>query len=205
MTATKKDDKGIATGEDIPRGTTLTSYLSSVESEVARLEEAIRVLPRVTPGGSSECPFARDLYARKEELEASVAYSVTSMNKFLRALQVEITRCERNRNRITGDRQRLRTDPAIRAYETAEDEALVEYQSALLDRDQILLVLPRAEAALSVARTRKHPDVRGPRKRPGAIAGFSGPSVSGSGSQGGSTGLSGEVSDLISMGPIARS
>jgi len=126
------------------------------------------------------------------------------MNKFLRALQVEITRCERNRNRITGDRQRLRTDPAIRAYETAEDEALVEYQSALLDRDQILLVLPRAEAALSVARTRKHPDVQEQRQQPRAIAGSSRPSVSGSRSQGGSTGLSGEVSDLISMGPIAR-
>jgi len=77
MTTTRENGKDIPTGEVIPRGTTLTSYLGSVESEVARLEEAIRVLPRVTPGGSSECPFARDLYARKEELEASVAYSVT--------------------------------------------------------------------------------------------------------------------------------
>jgi len=202
--AASKRGNGTFADEEALRGTSLTSYLSSVESEVARLEQAIRVLPRVTPGGSSDCPFARDLYARKEELEASVAYSVTRINRFLRALQAEIARCERNLHRITGDRRRLRTPQASDAYGAAEDAQLLEYQSAVNDRDQIMLVLPRAEAALAVARTKRHPDVQGPRPGPRAPAGSVGLPAGGLATPGSSAGLSGEIADLVSMGRTAR-
>ena len=74
--AVSEADKGAPLARNVPRGQALKDYLQGVENEVALLQRAVESLPRVDSKGHSDCPFAEDLYARKDELEANVGRAV---------------------------------------------------------------------------------------------------------------------------------
>ena len=141
----------------VPRGPALKAYLESVENEVALLQRAVETLPRVDANGRSECPFAEDLYARKDELEANVGRAVVILQEFQAGLEQEVERCQRNLSRIRGDEGDLSTDVAIAKYDLAADKQQEEWERAMFDRNAVNMVLPRAVAVLEVARSKKYP------------------------------------------------
>lgn len=63
----------------------------------ATLSKKLSVLPRVEKDGSSECPFAEDLYAAKEEAEEDLVCKLDMARRILPALQKLI---ERHRNNL---------------------------------------------------------------------------------------------------------
>ena len=199
-------DQGAGPDRNVLRGQELRAYLDSVLRTVEQLEGAVQSLPRVDDMGSSECPFAEDLYAQKEELEAALGQDVAMLHGYLAALQDEVARCEKNLERIRTDAGSLTVPEALDAYRTAEDAQNDEYYQAVTDRDAIVLVLPRAEAALQVSRSRKYPGDKPPCRQtpvPGSQpeGGSAGPFVPDANTD---PGFNRELDSVLSIGQLTR-
>ena len=78
---------------DVPRGRPLRDELKSISGHIKELESAL-ALPEVNEDGSSECPFAEDLYAKKEALEEQVTHYLEKLMHYDKALDNEIKRCQ---------------------------------------------------------------------------------------------------------------
>ena len=55
--------------DHVPRGAELRSLLNYILQLIAELESAMTSLPHVAKDGSSDCPFAGELYAKRLNLE----------------------------------------------------------------------------------------------------------------------------------------
>ena len=182
---------------DIPRGAALKSYLSQVTSDVQQLESAIQSLPRVDEKGSSECPFAEDLFAQKEELEAKLSNAAPTLRAYLAALEREVSRCQGNLGKIRAGAGQVATAGVVDALDSAAKAAEDAAYQATTDRDDILLVLPRVEAALRISRTRKYPG-----KQPERTLFPRGAAPPGRSSDGSGSVLGRELEDVLSLGPL---
>ena len=200
----QNQDRGMV--PKVPRGQELRIYLATVLHNVEQLERAVQSLPRVNTKGSSECPFAEDLYAQKEELESAVGRDVAMLGGYLAALQEDVARCENNLQRIRTDAGNLTVPEALDAYGTAENTQNDEYYQAVTDRDSIVLVLPRAESALLVSRHRKYPGDRPPRRQtpaslPQSHGGAAGPLPSDAPP---ASRLDPELDSVLAIGPLTQ-
>lgn len=180
---------------EVPRGAELRRVLAAICNDVNQLEQAINSLPAVDKNGGSECPFAAELYARKEALEEKVSHWVEELNRFLGFLENEIKRCKKNLETIGADASRLHLTETKQEYANAEFEQLSQYRSAVQDRDAVYITLMKARAVLKVSRTRKFPG-GAPSVNDGAF-GTNSPER-GVSSQGN---LGSEVEGLLSLGP----
>ncbi len=200
-------DESSSPAADIPRGKELRRYLAQVTASVGQLESILQSLPRVEANGRSECPFAEDLYAQKEELETQVSRAVAMLQGYLSALEKEVERCERNLDQIGRDSTKLNVPAALDAYNTAEQAQRDEYYQAVTDRDAVVLVLSRANGVLQVSRSRKYPgkiperDPFGVPPKPLVPPTPGGPQPVGPGGPS----LGGDAGDLFDMGPLSRS
>lgn len=142
--------------------------VSQVETLIKELESAW-ALPLVDEDGSSECPFAEDLYARKEEAEAKLIDGVRMLEGYLPLLDKEISRCRSNLDRIRSDSQLLNRPEAQDSYGDAQKEQHLQYRMALAHRQQVEFVLQKAQIVLERAGGKKFPG-REP-QRSGPMAG----------------------------------
>ena len=78
------------------RDSELQSILDRDKKLIDELEQAMTVLPHVEEDGSSECPFAGELYAKKEELEQQVKDVVKHLQGYDADLTREIRRLKGN-------------------------------------------------------------------------------------------------------------
>ena len=138
------------------------------ESRVRELIEATKVLPRVDEEGSSECPFAKDLYAKKEEKREMVAQVLAQLPDNLNRVNNEIERCEANRSRIASDGQSLHGDAVRDHYDEADNTLTLERERLITLRRRIQQVIETAQKALATADSKRFPrtDPRAPDDEP---------------------------------------
>ena len=87
--------------------------MARFDSEIVdQLDSTMTKLPYVDENGSSECPWAEDLYAQKEELEAELTFEVEKLRYYMPELEKRVSRCEKNLQRIEADSARLNTEQA---------------------------------------------------------------------------------------------
>ena len=137
--------------------------INQVESQIKNLDSKTSILPRVDEDGSSECPFAEDLYAQKEEAEQELINGIRVLEGFLPVLEREIARCRNNLNRIRADASGLNRQEAKNGYSQAENQQKYQYQKFVEDRKNVLFVLKKANLVLEIARSKKYPG-RQPRR-----------------------------------------
>ena len=159
--------------ERVPRGGELRSELSSISNLIEQLESAMNSLPHVEKNGGSECPFAEDWYAKKEELEKKIAFEVGRISQYLVFLEKEVQRCKGNLAKISSDATRLHHEETKDRYSDAQLKQERECRLAIQDRDAVFVVLQKAEAVLKVSRTRKFPG-REPQRDPFSPPAFPG-------------------------------
>jgi chromosome segregation ATPase len=184
----------------IPRGADLRRELVNKTNHTQNLESAVTSLPHIDEQGRSECPFAETLYAQKEEHEAKVTKDVNQMIRYRRALEHEVARCQHNLARIQADSARLNHDKPRAAYSEAAEAAERACRAAIEDRDAVSVALARASAVLEVSRRRKFPG-REPQRQQAFPAAGPG-AAQGPGARIPSGGLGGELSGLLSIGPL---
>ena len=190
------------TGKFIFRGGDLRWLLEKIKRLVDDLEQAMTVLPHVEEDGSSECHFADELYAKKEELEKQVKDAVQRMQDYDADLAREDRRLRTNQTQIQADGSRLQLPQTQDCYGKAESQTEKQCRELAQDRDAIAVVMSRALGVLQVSQRRKMPG-REPRERfPVAVPR---PGPAGSQSAGpGPEPLGKDLGGLLEMGPLGR-
>ena len=154
----------------------LRRRINEVEKQAKELDGKT-ALPRVEADGSSECPFAENLYAQKEEAEEKLIQSVHLLEECLPMLDREISRCRSNWDRIRVDSQQLHGPEARNGYTASEQEQMHQYNTLVEDRKQIPHVLKKAGLVLEMAQGIKFPGGKPQRRGPvGAAPIAAGPS-----------------------------
>ncbi len=183
------------------RGQPLRNELAGVSGRIEELTKAM-ALPEVAEDGSSECPWAQSLYAKKEELEKQVGREVERLTRYVPVLEQEIQRQKRNLQQIQTDSGKLSLPETTQRYSEAARAQRSQLQSAIDDKDAIAIVLAKAQAVLDVSRTRTLPR-KIAREPQSSGAGPLGPGES-TGIQAPPAPWGDELDGLVSLGPLGR-
>jgi len=186
------------TDTGVPRGAELRRVLAGITEHIEQLDRAMSSLPHVNKEGGSECGFAEDLFAQKEELEKQVIEDVNRLMGYMRAIDHDIARCRNNLSRIQADSAKLNRDEARDCYSRAQEAAERELREAVQDKDAISIVLARATAVLKVSQARKFPGREPQRQLPPAGPG----APEGPGPRTPAAGIGRELDGLLSIGPL---
>ena len=204
----RSDNSGGDDSRGAPSPSSIQQQLETIDTVVEDLQRACAELPHVEPDGSSECPFAEALYAKKERLWDRLVQDLPRLNGWLRQTDAEIARCRRNLSRLLSDSSRLSLEEASTLYSEAEDAQAAEYSLWKDCRSRVAESIGRVTAALAAAGSKRFPG-KEPQESPGPLmlsaSSYPDPSESPSGSDDQqSSGLTLEVRDLLSLGPLSH-
>jgi hypothetical protein len=210
MKNNENSDKSRPKGQDELSLKDIDSYIHYMHGLLDELETKFKILPKVDQEGNSECPFAEDLYAEKEEFLEKVEKESRKIQGYLRLVEQEIARCRGNLGKIRSDARSLHLDEAKEKYDAAKRAQETQYKKAIQQRTALMDLTSRTAKVLALARSKTFPG-RKPQKgfRPpaGALGGWrpngsikeatdkppaSRPS------------FESEIDDLISLGPLGR-
>lgn len=124
---------------------------------VEELESLWPMMPKVNPDGTSECPFAEDLYRRKEDLELKIQEKVKILQDMRVDIAKEIERCTRNLSRVGVDATRLSTPQAREKYDEAWGRQENEFVAAKYIATRVDDTIHRAQATLAASGKKKFP------------------------------------------------
>ena len=175
-------------------------------SAIQELEQKQSQLPVVEEDGSSECPFAEELYAQKEEAEQKVIERLEHQRTVcLPAIETALAWRKGQLDSVLADGARLLTAGPQDGYHQAEGEAERELATLRRAKQETLEVISRAEQALQRSMKKKFPG--GPPRgsyRPGLPPP---PPRSGAGvpprGRAAPTAPPPGITDLINMGPVS--
>jgi len=174
------------------------SFLATAKNCIEELLRAARQLPKVDEDGSSECPFAEELYAKKEEAQKKAQECLEQLNEYQDWVEQELTRCQSNLSVVSSGKSALHTDRAIGRLSDAEERlvALCEKLEELLEKIQ--KIFRHLQESLKEAFSKQFPG-RIPRKYPGFGAPVS-YSKENMASDFKNSGLDNEIKQLIAKG-----
>jgi hypothetical protein len=208
MQVTTNNKRGVEKHDDL-NIENIDSTISYMKSLVEGLLNAISVLPKVDEEGNSECPFAEDLYAQKEEAAEKVEAELPKLRGYVGVVEQEIARCEANLQEINADSGSLNLPEAKGKYNEAVRAQETQYKKAIGQRKALTDTISRAEEALSLSRSKAFP-VRKPQKsyHP-PVGGFGGGGTPWSTDIAdrafqGRPSFKREMDNLISLGPLGR-
>jgi len=171
------------------------SAVGHMYSLLDTLETKTNLCPKVDEKGNSECPFAEDLYAQKEDAAEQVIAQVEILQILLALLEEEIASLRANLTKVESDTGALHSENAKEMYLSAQ-QGLEQYIQKNLDRKkEILDLISLAEEMLRLAHEKKWP--LGEPERHSLFPPVTPSSPSNSGLS-----LKREVDGLISLGPI---
>jgi hypothetical protein len=188
----------------------VNSYIYYMKGLAKDLLSKINSLPNVDKDGNSECPFAEDLYAQKDEFMEKVEQESQKMYRYLSLVEHEITRCRANLERISADAGSLNFDEAKKKYEAAMRSQESEYNEVIGKRKALIDLIKMVEETLSMARSKMFPGrkpQKGFRFPAGRSEGWEATqSASGEAYETtpGRPSLKNEIDNLISVGPLGR-
>ena len=116
------------------------------------------MMPKVAGDGSSECPFAEDMYRSKEELEIKIAKKLAVLCDFQGKMTEEVERCKRNLVRISYDVEKLNDQLLKKQYDKSFCLQEQEYSEAIWYQQQVDKLVLRAQATLSASQRKESPD-----------------------------------------------
>ena len=98
----------------------LESEIAAVAADISSLHSAVHSLPAVDDAGRSECPFAEELYAKKEVLQQKVAAHIGRLYDYLGAVEAEIQRLRKNLTVISAHEEMISSDGVRQSFTDAE-------------------------------------------------------------------------------------
>lgn len=133
------------------------SFIKHMERLLKELWGKINQLPKVDNSGYSECPFAEDLYAYKEEAAAKVEEESKKLEQFLELVKEEIVRCKHNIEQLRLDRNSLNLEEAKKRYTAAKKSQQSQLNKAVHQQKLLIELIKRSEELLKLAREKKWP------------------------------------------------
>jgi hypothetical protein len=177
-------------------------FMTHTDKMLAQLAQKVRVLPKVDKKGRSECPFAEDLYADKEEAAAKVREALSEIPLYLGVVDREILRCKRNLNQVHTDAASLHLDKVQGRYHNAEETYRFQRNKYMQVRQRLIDLQTRAQKALQTARASEWPTGKPQKRGHGSAPVGIAPASHAKGSLGPS--LPTEINGLLSLKPFNR-
>jgi len=132
-------------------------YLGRAEQKAEELWQALDSLPEVDEEGGSDCPFAKELYEKKEALQQEVETALHTLKEYSEEVQKEIVRVKGNMVVISSREDQLHGDRAREHFSEAEVKLAAQYKRLLRLRDRIQEVIEKIEDVIRAARSRVFP------------------------------------------------
>ena len=142
------------------RGDLITGALEAA----AELRKDFDMLPDTGADGSSECPFAEEMFYSKEKTAQFVRDDLDSLRDDLKFTTDQIAKLERKTDELAHERERLHGEQAQDKFAEAELKLLAHMRDLQHRRRDLLEAIAELEATLREAGSRKFPggDPRGP-------------------------------------------
>jgi hypothetical protein len=171
------------------------SAVNHMYSLLNTLETKTNLCPRVDEKGNSECPFAEDLYAQKEEALEEVRAQLEMLQILLELVEEELASLRANLTKVESDSGALHSENAKKMYLSAQQGLEQHIQKNLDRKKQILDLISLAKEMLRLAHEKRWPLGKPERH---ALS----PPVTPSSSFNSGLSLRREVDGLLSLGPI---
>lgn len=172
--------------------------IQKAESLTKELLGAVRQLPRVNEEGSSECPFAEELYAKKEKVQKEAQSFLKELDEYSRWASDEITRYRDSLTVILAGKEALSNNNAINRFTEAEVKLAALARKLSRVRDQICEAFRRLQAAIKESSQKQFPG-RIPREIPQFSIPGSSPQEQYKGSNHSGSALDDELKHIIMM------
>lgn len=143
------------------------SHLSEAQSSIEELQTAARQLPKVEKDGSSECPFAEELYAKKEDAQKHAVCCQSQLHECLQWVQEQIQSCSNDLVVISAHQNQLHKDRPREHFSDAEAKLAALYNKFVKLRETIEETIEEIQKAILEAIQKQFSD-----KSPKASAGF---------------------------------
>ena len=185
------------------RTLTITEVEACIEKAKKCAQEllsAARQLPEIDKEGSSECHFAEELYAKKEEAQAKAEGCLEELDECRIWVEQQMHRCQSNLSVVSSGKNALHTDIARDRLSEAEERLVALYKKLEELLEKIQEVFEQLQAAIKEASQKQFPG-RIPRKNPG----FYNPSITfpepNMAREGKNTSLDNDLRQMIAKGP----
>ena len=167
------------------------AHIERSQSAVEELQRTSGQLPKVDEDGNSECPFAEQLYAEKEEAQNEVNACLKQMDEYRKWIDEEIAGCKNDLTVISAHQEYIHRDKPRAHYSDAEAEAAATLKHLEEVKENMEEALEQMQESTKEASPKQYPS-----KIPEKYSSFS---TSGSQS---SSELDTELKDMIQDGPI---
>ena len=134
----------------------LDEFIDHMEALLDKLTSKANQLPKVDEKGNSECPFAEELYADKEEALTEVAKESKKIEQYLDRVEQEIKRCRKNLDLIRFDRTNLTLDEARKQYDAAREAQQRELNKFTHLKKRLNDLKTRKNKLLKTAQDKRH-------------------------------------------------
>jgi len=134
----------------------LYDFIDHMEALLDKLTSKANQLPKVDEKGNSECPFAEELYADKEEALTEVAKESKKLEQYLDRVKWEIKRCRKNLEQIRFDRTNLTLDEARKQYDAAKETQQRELNKFIHLKKRLNDLKTRKNMLLKTAQDKRH-------------------------------------------------
>lgn len=131
----------------VPRGAELGEELKRILAMASELESI----------SYSSTPRDDYLRHRRIQLRTELSTELSKLQRYEAYLDKEAARCQRNRDRIRSDSQKLNLSEPREHYFEAERLQQKQYYEAILDRDAVYWAITRVQAALNTRVTGSFP------------------------------------------------
>lgn len=133
------------------------SSMGFMEELLKNLSSKVQELPDLDGKDPSECEFAEDRYAEKEEMVEKVSERLNELHRHKEILDREIERCKNNLDIIETDASSLSLDEAKENYLFAKLSQEFDYKKAVCLRQEISDLISYSKKTLEVAALKKFP------------------------------------------------
>jgi len=132
--------------------------LGNIDECIEGLRKAYDLLPKVDEEGNSECPFAEQLYAQKQEQQRELQQHLEKLKKDLVQVETDIQKCNSNANIVASDQGQLHSQNVFERYEQAEDKLKSKLKQLHEKRTHIRSKMKDTEKLLAKTNEKNWPD-----------------------------------------------
>jgi len=135
----------------------IDALIKNTEDLLEKLMKKTTELPKVDKDGQSECPFAENLFAEKDEHVETAVRNLKEMRGYLAQLEKLIERHHHNLDQIRSDSSALQQNSIKEDYAFAEFSQEFYYKRDLQRRKMLQHLITWTEKVLTLAKAKKFP------------------------------------------------
>ncbi len=136
---------------------TLSSLVAATKRNIEKVRSAMRVLPPVKEDGSSDCPFAEQLFYKKEKAARELQARCPSLQECLGAVEQECAKRNRERGRIGADARAVMLPESQNHYQDALAAQNARCREVAQQRQELAQLITQVEHVLQEAAKEKWP------------------------------------------------